>query len=189
MENKFLQSAIDSWISQAPSLSKYFNNNRFAKPFIELAKHAIESPEFWAEHAEDFIDGLVFLKFGFAKSNDDYLENAEKCLRPVKDKIIKRLKSKSFQKTLISRNVTGEERLPIRVPEIYITVKELLALNERLKGFILTDDDISKLKQQLLKDKLDSWGLNDENNESFNLPLKLYYPNIFNPNGFLLLIS
>lgn len=185
MLNDFLQSAIDSWTAQSPSLYKYFDNTRFARPYIELANHAIKSPIFWAAHAEDFIDGLVFLKFGFARDNKEYLEEAGKCLRPVKEAIIERLKSEAFQETLISRTVTGEERLPIEVPEIYITVKELLLLNKRLNWFILEDNDVSKLKQELLKDKIESWGLTEDSNDDFLPMLKIYHPGIFNLNGYL----
>jgi hypothetical protein len=102
------------------------------------------------------------------------------------DKIIAYLTSSKFQESILSLHITGQEKVPVKIPEIFITVNELLLFLRRERGIVITGKDVNKLKQDFVLDKIEGWDLNGKFGEDIKKLEPILYPTVFNPNGFLI---
>lgn len=180
-----LDRAVNFWIERNVNYKKLLLEGMLVPPFIMIAKLCVRDIAFQEENAEDYIDGWVLFSRGISKGDSDLIDKAEGLMKPMIDKIINYLSSDSFKKYVLSLHVSGEEKVPIFIPEIFITVNELLLYSRRNKEIFVTADQVDSLKQNYLLDKIKGWGILDAFGEKIKGIEHFLHPRVFNPNGFL----
>lgn len=181
-----IEKAMKFWVDNNPKYQKFFTEGKLIPPIIKSAIHCVKDKAFLEDQSDSFIYGLVIFSKGLKNNDLKKMEKGEAHLKPMLDKIISYLSSERFKKFVLAQHVTGEERLPISVPEIFITVNELYLLSNRGNSIIITENDVNDLKQNFVSDKIRSWDLDGEFGEKMKNIESLVYPSIFNPPGFLI---
>lgn len=181
-----LDKAVNFWIDRNHNYKKLLIEGRLVPPFIQIAKLCVRDKTFQEEHAEFYVDGWVLFSKGMFNGDFDLIAKAESLMKPMMDRIIKYLTSDLFKKHVLSQYVTGEEKLPIIIPEIFITVNELLLYSNKKREIFITPDQVDILKQGFVFDKMKGWGILDEFGNKLKLLEPFLYPEVFNPNGFLI---
>lgn len=177
--------AIAFWVSKNTLYNEFFYQRKFVSHLVMLVKSCPFGMKFFEDQSESFIDGLVVFSKGFSRNIPSSIELGEGLMKPMMDKVIGYLSSESFQKFVLSQHITGEERVPVMIPDILISVNELILFLRREKSVVLEIEGVNKLKQRYILDKIDGWGLNGQFGEKIKKLESILYPNIFNPNGFL----
>lgn len=180
-----LDRAINFWIERNVNYKKLLLEGSLVPTFIMIAKLCVRDKAFQEEYAEDYVDGWVLFAKGVSRGDSDLIDKAEGLMKPMRDKIINYLASDSFRKYVLGLHVTGEEKLPISIPEIFITINELLLFLRREKSIVITKGQVDELKQKFVLDKITSWGLDGEFGKKMKELESFLYPDIFNPKGYL----
>ncbi|MDG1276931.1 MAG: hypothetical protein P8O16_06580 [Algoriphagus sp.] len=180
-----IDQAIAYWVSKNSLYKEFFYQRKFVSHLVNLVKLCPFGMKFFEDQSESFIDGLVVFSKGYSRNIPSSMQLGEDLMKPMMDKVIGYLSSESFQKFVLSQHISGDERVPVKIPEIFITVNELILFLRRENSIVFEIGGINKLKQDYVLDKIDGWGLNGEFGEKIKKLESILYPNIFNPNGFL----
>lgn len=181
-----IDQAIRFWVERKSSLIAFFNNIRLVSPLIQIVKLSVKDRDFLEEHSEPFIDGLVIFAQGWNKNDIRKMELGEGLMKPMIDKVISYLSSQSFHKYNLEKHVTGQEKVPITVPEVFITIEALLLFLKRHKTLVITAKDVGELKKKFILDYMESLGINDDNYKRIKELDMILYSDIFSPGGFLM---
>lgn len=180
-----LDRGINFWIRRNPNYKKILIEGKLVPPFIKSAKLCISDKKFLEDQSEPFVDGWVIFCEGISKDDPRKVALGEQLFKPMLDRIITYLLSDNFKKYVLNQHISGEEKVPISIPEIFITVNELLLFSKRERLIIVTKENISKLKQNFVLDKIQSWGLDGEFGKKIKELEFILYPEIFYPEGYL----
>jgi hypothetical protein len=180
-----IDQAISFWVSRKQLYHEFFYERKIISTFVSLGKLCVKDKIFLEEHSESFIDGLVVFSQGFSRKEIGKMDYGENLMKPMMDKIILFLTSDKFQKSILSLHITGQEKVPVMIPEIVISVHEMLLFLRREGSSVFSGKEVNKLKQGFILDKIEGWGLNGEFGEKIKMLESILYPSVFNPNGFL----
>jgi hypothetical protein len=178
--------AIAFWVSRNSLYTEFFYRRKFVSHLVKVVKSCPFNMKFFEDQSESFIDGLVVFSEGYSRSIPSSIQYGEDLMKPMIEEVMGYLSSESFQKFVLSQHITGEERVPVMIPEILISVNELILFLRREKSIVLEIEDVNKLKQRFILDKIDGWGLRGEFGRTIKFLEHFVHPEIFNPNGFLI---
>jgi hypothetical protein len=180
-----LDSAVNFWIRRNGNYKKLLVENRLVKSLISAAKLAIKDKAFLEEHSTSFVNGWILFSIGIKKNDLKLIDEAESLFKPMVDEIIKFMSSDAFRKYVLEQHVTGEEKIPVSIPEVFVSVRELLLFSRQKRSLIISKENVDELKKDFIDDKIESWGLNGEFGDKIKKLETILYPEIFNPMGYL----
>jgi len=176
IKNKILKRELNKWINETPFSKKVFD--LFAT-FIELADEISEIYQFKEQELSDYMAGWpsMYLFLILEKKGDPrkkyYEEKATKLIKPVLEKLSEHLKSESYQKLIISQQITGDTLLRVDGVEDKISVDAIFKHISRIGASPLTPIDIEKVEGDFVRYKRELYKDENKGEKSVFLTTKL----------------
>jgi hypothetical protein len=181
----YIEKRIEYWIEKRPSNEKLFELKHL-KGLITIAVIVAKIKLVKRDVCEDFVDGMLFSAWSVFYNDIELGDLGDEMVRPMNEIIISHLGSHQFKLDLISTRVFGNEILPITIPEITITPKVIYLFTKDKSDFILSSNDVDKVRIEYIKDTYKRYGVENGRSNVVADGELLLYPMVFDRLGFKL---
>jgi hypothetical protein len=178
-----IRNRIDFWFKLFPDLKFYFQNQSPSRGLISMATIFESIENLPMGQCYNFVDGLVLLQKHLVLKEEDKEGLVDILVSPVMSKMIDYLKSDSYLRPLVYRNVLGNEKLLIAIPEITITPGDIFRYIKNNNIHVLVSSDLDMVKVCYAEYKFKAYGIGRDSS-IFSDAEEILHPGIFNRLGF-----